>query len=176
MLKRIVIFYLGSILLSIAYFFTVGGVIGFFATESESVIGTFIVSLASFIGLMYVSHFFIKKAFSNYALERKDIYTFLAPYFVLLAIMCILTYIVNIFKDSLISNQMLFGLITIDMADLEFFTPFLLPSAYVIILMWGIFNFSFTAFYLTAIICSIIHIIVIAVLLKRQMSANEAMQ
>ena len=33
MLKRILIFYLGSIILSIAYFFTVGGVIGWFATE-----------------------------------------------------------------------------------------------------------------------------------------------
>lgn len=173
MFKRILTFYLGSIFLSIAYYFTVGGVIGWFATESESVIGTFIVSLASFIGLMYVSHFFIKKAFSNYDLERKDIYTFLAPYFVLLAIMCIL-YIVNIFKDSLISNPMLLELITRDM--LKWYIAFLLPSAYVMIMMYGIFNFSFTAFYLTAIICSIIHIIVIAVLLKRQMSANEAMQ
>ena len=111
-----------------------------------------------------------QKAFSNYALKRKDIYTFLAPYFVLLAIMCIL-YIVNIFKDNLISNQMLFELITTDM--LKWYIAFLLPSAYVIIMMWGIFNFSFTGFYLTAIICSIIHIIIIAILLKRKISINE---
>ncbi|MCH5189557.1 MAG: hypothetical protein J1F37_03245 [Oscillospiraceae bacterium] len=171
MLKRILIFYLGSIILSIAYFFTVGGVIGWFATEGESVIATFIVCLATFIGLMFISHSFINKAFSNYALKRKDIYTFLAPYFVLLAIMCIL-YIVNIFReDNLISNQMLLELMETDMFDP--FIAFLLPSAYVIILMYDIFYYSYTAFYLTAIICSIIHITIIAILLKRKMSTNE---
>ena len=130
LLKKIFKFYLGSIALSIIYYLTVGGVLGWFATESGSITLIFIICSSTFLGLVVIERLFIKKIFSNSCLNYQDIRKFLFPYLILLVIFCVL-------------------------------------CAYIIIVVWGVFNFSYIAFYITAIVSSIIHIVSIYVIMSR---------
>ena len=164
LLKKIFKFYLGSIALSIIYYLTVGGVLGWFATESGSITLIFIICSSTFLGLVVIERLFIKKIFSNSCLNYQDIRKFLFPYLILLVIFCVL-FIINIFKTELFSQTILLQII--DTGMLKWLIAFLSPCAYIIIVVWGVFNFSYIAFYITAIVSSIIHIVSIYVIMSR---------
>lgn len=144
-------FYFLNVGIGIVFFLTVGGVLGWFASESGM--------LSVFVGVLgfcclSVAAYFILTRMLQQPLKKKEIFQFLLPNLMLLLVI-IPCFCLNLFKEGL-QIEVIYQIVDSDM--LKWFLAFLLPCAsYPVIAFWGTLDFTFQAYYIVALLFSALY-------------------
>lgn len=152
-------FYFLNIGIGIAFFLTIGGVLGWFASESGML--SIFVGVLGFFCLSAVAYFVLKTILQQ-PLEKIEVFQFLLPNLIsfLVIIPC---FCLNLFKESL-QIEVLYQIVDSDM--LKWFLAFLLPCAsYPVIAFWGTLDFTFQSYYMVALLFSLLYCLELLVFL-----------
>lgn len=101
MLKKSLQFYLACTAFGFIFYMTVGGVVGWFATESESKAISLVVGVAGFLVTVFIGFVLFKNIVKNEKYGTSDILKLLLPHFIMICIYLVL-FVVNAFKEQLV--------------------------------------------------------------------------
>lgn len=144
-------FYFLNVGIGIVFFLTVGGVIGWFASESGML--SVLVGVLGFFCLSVATYFVLTRMLQQ-PLEKIEVFQFLLPNLISLLVI-IPCFCLNLFKEHL-QIEILYQIVDSEM--LKWFLAFLLPCAsYPVILFWGTLDFTFQAYYIVALLFSVLY-------------------
>lgn len=153
-------FYFLNIGIGIAFYLTVGGVFGWFA--SESAILSMCVGVLGFFCLSAVAYFILKRMLRQ-PLGKTEAFQFLLPNLIALLVM-IPCFCLNLFKESL-PTEVLYQIVDSEM--LKLFLAFLLPcTSYPVFAFWGAWDYIFQAYYAAALLFGALYCIEILIFLS----------
>lgn len=154
MLKKSLQFYWTCTAFGFIFYMTVGGVVGWFVTESESKAISLVVGVAGFLVTVFIGFVLFKNITKNGKYGISDILKLLLPHFIMICIYSVL-FVVNVLKEQLISFHFLYEIMESGM--LKWLLAFLSPVSYSTVMIWGACDFSYIAFYASNIIGLVVY-------------------
>jgi len=151
------------------FYMTVGGVVGWFATESKAI--SLVVGVAGFLVTVFIGFILFKNIVKNEKHGISDILKLLLPHFIMICIYSVL-FVVNIFKEQLILFKFLYEIIEAEM--LKWLLAFISPVSYSTVMIWGACDFSYIAFYASNIIGLVVYcLFILLYAYKKELQANQ---